>query len=75
MGIRLDRIGEEQRKGARTSSKLTSVLGALTEGPSQLLWRQNNPKPGGPAMDATLDLTAEDAAVLGATLGPCLPGQ
>lgn len=67
--------GEEQRKGVGNSGKLASVLGVLTDGPSQLLWRQNNPKPDGPAMNATLDLTAEDAAVLGTTLAPCLPGR
>jgi hypothetical protein len=55
--------------------KLAAVLRPLLDGPSVLSWRQGNVKPGGMAIEATLDLTKAQTDELRTMLGPCLNGR
>jgi hypothetical protein len=52
--------------------RLAAVLRPLLEGQGQLVWRQDNPKPGGTPIIAVLDLIQARADQLRATIGPCL---
>jgi hypothetical protein len=52
--------------------KLAAILRPLTDGPAQLAWQQDNAKPGGTPMSATLDLGQAQSEQLKTGLGPCL---
>ena len=62
-----------RRGDAAGLAALGRVLRPLTLGAARLVWTQGNTRRGGPAITATLDVSAEDAGRLRTVLAPCLP--
>ena len=59
------------RGGKAKLASVARVLSLLTVGPSTLVWRQDNVKPGGAAIEATLKVTAADVDRSRKVLAPC----
>jgi hypothetical protein len=55
--------------------KLAAVLRPLLDGAGALVWNQNNAKPKGTPMVASLDLARSQAEELKTALAPCLSGR
>ena len=60
------------RRDPAALRKLAAVLRPLMDGASALIWNQDNAKPKGPPMVASLDLARRQAEELKTALAPCL---
>jgi hypothetical protein len=69
----LDVAASRRESGALR--KLSAVLRPLMDGAGALVWNQDNAKPKGAPMVATLDLARSQAEELKTALAPCLTGR
>lgn len=63
----------EEKAGPRRAKLLATALASAADGAGTLTWRLDNPEANKPALQATLPLSAADAAALRQSLRACLP--
>lgn len=61
-----------RRQDAARLAELSRLLAPLTQGAATLTWNQGHARPGGPSIQARLEVSAADAQRLREILGPCL---